>query len=133
MIARSLAGGVLGAALLLLGASLALAQAPMDDPNVIRMQGKSFVSPELVVPAGTTVTWVNLDAEDHTVVAWVDSFYSPVISNGQTWSLTFDTPGRYAYLCDLHANMEAVLVVADPSAVASKTVEGDRSDGYDGY
>ena len=128
MIARSLAG-VLGAALLLLGAAPALAQAPMDDPNVIPMQGRSFASPELVVPAGTTVTWVNLDAEDHTVVAWDDSFYSPVISNGQTWSLTFDTPGRYAYLCDLHANMEAAIVVADPSAVAGETVEGNGSAG----
>ena len=124
MFARFLTGSALGVAFLLLGTAPALAQDPMGDPNVVPMQEKQFIPVERMVPAGTTITWLNLDAEDHDVVAKDLSFFSPVISTGATWSMTFDVPGRYEYLCDLHANMEAVLVVTDGSAVAGQPVDG---------
>jgi plastocyanin len=39
------------------------------------------------------------------------SFMSPLIKTGETWSYTFDAPGTYSYVCDLHVNMEGVVVV----------------------
>jgi plastocyanin len=37
---------------------------------------------------------------------------SPVVKPGESWFFTFDTPGTYAYLCDLHTGMEGVINVA---------------------
>jgi plastocyanin len=87
------------------------------DPFAIAMSGNQFAVPELTVPAGATVTWLNLDPEDHDVVA-ADfvTFVSPIIRSGEMWQMTFPAPGMYVYLCDLHANMEAVVVVTEPLA-----------------
>lgn len=109
-VAAALAGGAL-----LLGILPALAQeAPMADPNTVTMSGNQFGPPELVVPVGTTVTWVNADAEAHDVIAQdLVSFESPPINPGETFQVTFMSPGTYAYLCDLHNNMEATITVVE--------------------
>lgn len=86
-------------------------QVPWEDPNVIPMQGNQFAIPQMVVPAGTTLTWVNLDGEQHDVIAMDLAFESPLINSGGFWSMTFAQPGTYAYLCDLHANMEGLVIV----------------------
>jgi plastocyanin len=85
-------------------------EAPMD-PNVIPIQGNAFNPPDLTVPVGTTLTWANNDPEDHDVVpsdpgfSLDPTFFAPPIAPGTTWSFTFTVPGTYAYICDLHANM----------------------------
>jgi len=79
--------------------------------DAIGMQANRFLRPEVSVPAGTTLWWVNLDPEIHDVVALDLSVQSPLIHPGQSWSHTFDAPGTYAYVCDLHANMDGVVVV----------------------
>ncbi len=92
-------------------AGVALAQ---EDPNLIIMQDNLFLIPEHVVQVGTTVTWYNADVEQHDVVERYNLlFISPLINQGEWWQLTFDTPGTYAYVCDLHANMEAVITVVE--------------------
>lgn len=108
---RQATAGVLAGALLLLGAQAAMAQSPLDDPLVLAMYENKFLPVETVVPAGTTLTWINFDAEDHSVVALDLSFSSPVVKASETWSYTFTEPGVYAYLCDLHIEMEAVIAV----------------------
>lgn len=85
--------------------------------DAISMMSNRFDPFEIVVPAGTTLWWVNLDREDHDVVTRDLSIESPIIAPGQSWSYTFTQPGRYDYLCDLHANMEGVVIVtAQPSS-----------------
>ena len=79
--------------------------------DAIGMQGNAFQRPEVTVAAGTTLWWVNLDRELHDVVALSQSFESPVVAPGTSWSHTFTQPGRYAYVCTLHANMGGVVVV----------------------
>ena len=66
---------------------------------------------ELHVAAGTTVTWVNQDPIAHDVAAYDGSFTSPVLAQGQSWSHTFSTPGRYPYFCTLHTYMQALVIV----------------------
>lgn len=84
----------------------------LDDPFVVPVQNNTFTKPELTVPVGTTVTWVNLDQEQHDVMESEDySFMSPLIDPGTSWSLTFETPGVYPYWCDLHANMTGIITV----------------------
>ena len=79
--------------------------------DAIGMQANRFLRPQVTVPAGTTLWWVNLDPEDHDVIALDLSIQSPLIKPGESWSHTFNQPGSYPYVCDLHANMDGVVVV----------------------
>jgi plastocyanin len=115
---RSAAAAALAGGLLLAGTVPALAQGlPVDAPTV-QLQGNAFLPGDAFVPAGTTVVFTNLDAEEHDVVpndpnfSLDMSFFSPVIAPGESWAFTFTVPGTYAYMCDLHANMTGTLTVA---------------------
>ena len=62
-----------GAVALVLSVGLAFpaaahAQDASADPNAVPMQGNSFVPAQKTVAVGTTVTWVNMDPEEHDVV-----------------------------------------------------------------
>ena len=56
------------------------------------------------VRPGTTVLWQNsmIDETAHAISAGDGSFNSGLLSPGQTFSRTFETPGRYEYICPLH-------------------------------
>jgi plastocyanin len=110
-IKRFVTGAAVAGALALssFGSGVAFAQ---EDPNMILMQNSMFSKPDITVPAGTTLTWMNVDGEAHDVIERFSlAFESPLINPGETWAMTFDTPGTYAYVCDLHANMEGVVNV----------------------
>lgn len=75
-------------------------------------------APETItVPTGTSVTWTNEDATAHTVTAGTpdapetSTFDEDVDEQGQTVSVTFDTPGTYAYFCELHPFMTGTVEV----------------------
>jgi len=83
-----------------------------------------FDPPEITVPAGTTVTWQNSGQQPHTVAADDGSFKSDYISPGGSFQHTFATAGTYAYHCEPHPWMKAVVRVtggAPPAAAASAT------------
>lgn len=84
---------------------------PAVDPYLVSMEDNVFVPQELAVPAGTTVTWINAGADDHTIVAADLSFDSGVIKPGQRWQRLFEAPGEYSYICDLHENMVGKIIV----------------------
>ncbi len=71
--------------------------------------GKFFVPKDIVVDAGTTVEWTNLDDERHTVTdgtptakSWGTVFDSGILKENKTFKFTFNEPGTYPYLCALH-------------------------------
>ena len=111
--------------LILAGTVPSLAQGVDDDQSMVPMAGNQFAKSQVVVPVGTTLTWVNLDGETHDVLS-LDSadLLSPPIDPGQSWSYTFQAPGTYQYLCDLHANMVAVVTVTD-SVTAAQPAPAD--------
>lgn len=110
---------VAGALVFNLG-GIAVAQSWEDDPYLVPMFENLFLRPQLSVPVGTTVTWVNWDVQQHDVVERTALlFISPIFGLGEAWQLTFDTPGAYQYVCDLHANMEGVVLVGDSAMPAS--------------
>lgn len=75
--------------------------------------GDTFFQPaDTAVPVGTRILWRNLGQEDHDVIEDRDTWISPILKPGHTYERVFDAPGRYSYLCDLHDNMTAVIVVA---------------------
>lgn len=114
---KLLFAGALAGALVLNLSGLAIAQSWEDDPTLIPMSGNTFLRPQVVVPAGTVVTWVNWDGEFHDVVERTAFlFESPLVNSGEMWQKLFDAEGTYSYVCDLHANMEGVIVVTAPVA-----------------
>jgi plastocyanin len=91
---------------------------PASDPGksqtgaqAVEIQNFAFNPGTVEIPAGTVVTWTNLDTTAHTVTAQDGSFNSGNLNPGQTFSFTFDTPGTYVYNCAYHPNMQATIVV----------------------
>lgn len=97
-------------ALSILGAVAAAAPGLADAPNVV-MKNFDFSPMAITVPAGTTVTWKNLDGEPHTVTSADGLFRSPALDQNDTWSFKFTKPGVYKYICSIHPRMMATVTV----------------------
>jgi hypothetical protein len=59
-------------------------------------------SSTVTVRAGDSVTWENRGQATHNAEAEDGSWRSPNLRPGQSFSLRFDTPGEYRYVCTLH-------------------------------
>jgi plastocyanin len=86
----------------------------------------------ITIQPGTTVTWTNNDSATHTATADDGSFDSGNLATGQSFSMTFDTPGTYTYHCAIHPNMTATIVVTDATTNdgngATTTGDQDQTD-----
>jgi nitrite reductase (NO-forming) len=81
----------------------------MDDASA-----SPFYSPQnitVVIGVNNTVTWKNNDDAPHTVTAADGSFDSGNLGQGQSWTHTFTTPGRYEYRCTYHSWMWGTVTV----------------------
>jgi len=103
-----LAAGAVFACLALGVRAATAADAPAPQ---IEIKNFHFEPATLEVAAGTTVTWVNHDAEIHAVTSAEGLFASPGIDGDERFSFRFDKPGTYAYRCALHAQMTGTIVV----------------------
>ena len=70
----------------------------------------AFDPPTLTVPVGTKVTWTNTGVQ-HTVLSLDGVFSSKILDRGDTFSFTFDKAGTFKYMCGLHPDMKATIVV----------------------
>lgn len=103
------AGILLG--VLATGGGRTKAQAP-EKQVTVKIDNFTFLPPELKVPAGTTVEWVNRDDIPHTVVSDDKStFRSKALDTDDKYSHTFTKPGTYTYFCSIHPKMTAKVVV----------------------
>jgi amicyanin len=80
-------------------------------PNEVAIQNMAFNPPSLTVKAGTSVKWTNLDPNTHDVTSDTGIFQSGNLSNGQSYSYTFNQTGTYPYHCAIHPFMKASIVV----------------------
>ena len=85
------------------------------------MPGKLFTPDRLDVLVGTTVSWKNDDAVNHTATAENDAFASGYIPPGGSYSFTFTQQGRYEFRCTIHRQMRGEvdvygLVLSGPEA-----------------
>ncbi len=71
----------------------------------------AFDPATITIKVGQTVTWTNQDTPAHTVVADDNSWKSPDISTGSSFSHTFTTAGTFSYHCSIHPKMKAVVIV----------------------
>jgi plastocyanin len=81
-------------------------------PMLIIMQDLAFHPSNVTVPAGTKVTWLNLDSQIdccdpgyHDVSFTALNYTSPVISQYESTSHTFGEDGVYYYYCTIHLFM----------------------------
>lgn len=79
-----------------------------------------FEPQDLPVLAGTTVVWTNNGIAPHTTTSSSAVWDSGTLSPGQSFSLTFDTPGSFPYHCLFHQGlglgMSGVVTVVAPTA-----------------
>jgi plastocyanin len=81
---------------------------------IVQIKDFEFVPAELTIPVGSTVIWVNTGATVHTTVASVDGdkyWDSNIMNPGDTFSFTFTEPGTWDYICGIHPDMKATIVV----------------------
>ncbi len=99
-------------------------------PAAVNIQGFAFSPSPLNITSGTNVTWTNRDAAPHTASSSAgapNAFDSSTLGNGQSFSFTFNTPGTYNYICNIHPSMTASVVVsaaAQPTAAPTVAVTG---------
>ncbi len=69
----------------------------------IEMKDYKFQSADITVKAGTTIEFVNRDADmKHNAVAANGEFETPLLEEGQTATITLTKPGVYEYFCEPH-------------------------------
>jgi plastocyanin len=115
--ARGCAHALRHPAAMLLAAALALASgtglfaAPAAKTHTVVIEGVQFSPATLEVNAGDTVVWNNKDPFPHNVTADKNAFHSPDFGGGRSWTYKAKTKGVFPYVCTLHPNMKATLVV----------------------
>ena len=79
----------------------------------IAIANYAFSPATITVAPGTTVVWVNRDGDAHTVTssAGPQSFHSPGLEKGDTFSFTFRKAGSYQYFCSVHPFMHGTIIV----------------------
>jgi plastocyanin len=94
------------------------AQEVPADATMVVIANLAFDPSAITVPTGTTVAWTNDDAVPHTVTSTDGAFDSGIFDPGGSFSFTFNEPGSFAYICQLHPQMQGT-VTAEGDAVAS--------------
>lgn len=77
----------------------------------MKIEAMAFADANLTVEAGTTITWTNKDTVEHTVTSDDGKFASKALKPGQSFSYRFVDIGSFAYHCNLHPEMKAVVTV----------------------
>jgi plastocyanin len=79
----------------------------------------AFAPASLTITVGETVTWTNEDQAVHTATSTSGAFDSGELAQGDSYALTFTTPGTYPYLCTPHPEMTGQIVVLAAAPAAS--------------
>lgn len=70
-----------------------------------------FSPRELTVQAGAAITWTNSDSVPHDATDEDGAWGSGTLKQGESATITFDSPGEYEYLCTIHPNMKGTVTV----------------------
>lgn len=114
---------VVAAAVLGLAIGGTVHEARAGGSTAVEIADFAFAPSTLTITAGDTVTWTNADPVVHTATSTSGAFDSGDLEQGESYSLTFTTPGTYDYLCTPHPSMTGRIVVqaSDASSPAPTT------------
>jgi plastocyanin len=91
---------------------LASAGAGEADPSADRpvsIVDFSFMPQRLAVRVGDSVTWTNNGEAPHTTTS--ATWDSGTLEPGETFTRTFNAPGRFVYRCNIHRTMRGIIRV----------------------
>lgn len=86
------------------------------DTDQITYKNFDVLEKTIIVKKGTTVTWTNEDVAAHDVVPdteTTDFKASQLFGKGETYRVTFNTPGTYTYYCSPHPFMKGSIEVVE--------------------
>lgn len=100
---------------LILLLSALLSSPALAEDVVVDIKLFKYGPAELVVPAGTTVSWRNKDAIEHSVTPDEPDadFGSALFQQDEGYRHHFERPGTYTYHCSRHPSMTGVIRVRD--------------------
>lgn len=78
----------------------------------IEIKGFAFNPATITIPKGTTVIWTQKDSAQHTATSAGNAFSSDILSQGQTFSYTFNESGTFEYNCHIHPSMRGKVIVS---------------------
>jgi plastocyanin len=97
------------------GGAAAVAGATSSPPSAAAtaevIKDFAFAPDNVTVKVGGAITWTNEDSTTHSVKSVDGAFVSQNLSQGQTFTTTFNTPGTFAYVCGIHPFMTGTIVV----------------------
>lgn len=90
--------------------------------QIVDDDADGFQPGTVTIDLGGSVTWVNLDDDDHTATG--AGFDTGILAPGALGTVTFDEPGVFPYSCQIHPMMVGRVEVRDeegvvPAAAAS--------------
>ena len=80
----------------------------------VEIKNLAFNPSTLTIKAGDTVTWTNEDSSRHSIKSDLytgNELSSSSLSQSQSYSHMFSTPGTYRYHCGVHLTMKGTIVV----------------------
>ncbi len=94
--------------------------------QIVTQREKTFLPHVLAVPVGTSVQFRNDDRIYHNVfsIAKPNEFDGGIRATGATYVKTFSHPGVVQLLCNIHATMNAYVVVVDSPYYAKAQASG---------
>lgn len=93
-------------------------QTPIPEGNTITIKNFAFTPATMTIAHGTTVIWLNQDSPEHQIINDASGsnaegaiFKSDPLTNGASYSFTFNIPGTYPYHCGIHPSMKGTIAV----------------------
>jgi plastocyanin len=120
VVALTTAVAMVVSTLLVLHGAGAIAPVKAAD-TAVAIKDNSYSPDPVTVTAGSVVTWTNSASQDHTVTS--DSgttLASGPLGAGDSYGNLFDTPGTYAYHCEIHpTRMKGTIIVTAAAATSA--------------
>lgn len=80
----------------------------------VTIVARAYQPAQLTVEDGQTVLWTNRGFGPHTVTALGGEFDSGRLNMGESFKVTFTTPGTFPYKCTVHPSMRGSVTVLAP-------------------
>jgi plastocyanin len=79
----------------------------------VAIQAMNYIPATIIIKAGDSVTWTNLDDLPHTVTAKDGTFASGFMPNGAKFTHKFNhiMDGDAPYVCDFHPSMGGLVII----------------------
>lgn len=86
---------------------------PLSGQAPVEIVNFEFKPQKVLVKPGTTVTWSNKDTTIHDIkdTSPLNTPQSKDLNQGDTFSITYNQPGTYSYICGIHQYMTGTVEV----------------------